>query len=86
MIDAGVLPILLILATDGPYTTSEMSRESARILANLSSRMAGRVVDVLGPRQVTKWLASVDFFKDDRLKLHASRAKECLKETLSLRK
>jgi hypothetical protein len=55
-----------------------MSRESARILANLSSRMAARVVDVLGSLAVSNWISSVDSLKDERLRLHASRAKEFL--------
>ena len=80
MIDAGVLPILLQLVKDGPYNTAEMRRESARILANLSARLAPRVVTVLGPRTLSIWLDKVDSFHDERLKLHACRAKESLKE------
>lgn len=83
MIDAGVLPALLTLATDGPYHTAEVSRESARILANLSSRMAARVVDALGPQATANWMASVDNLLDDRLKLHACRAKESLQSVVS---
>lgn len=78
MIDAGVLPALLALAADGPYHCAEVSRESARILANLSSRMATRVVHVLGPGAVMNWIGSVDMLRDERLKLHATRAKEFL--------
>lgn len=78
MIDAGVLPALLELATDGPYHSAEVSRESARILANLSSCLATRVVHVLGPGAVLNWIGSVDMLRDERLKLHASRAKEFL--------
>lgn len=78
MIDAGVLPALLALATDGPYQSAEVSRESARILANLSSCMATKVVHVLGPGAVLNWIGSVDLLRDERLKLHASRAKEFL--------
>lgn len=75
MIDAGILTALLTLAIDGPYETAEISRESARILANLSSSMAIRVVHVLGAQAVAVWLTSVDNFQDERLKLHACRAK-----------
>jgi hypothetical protein len=32
MIASGILPVLISLATDGPYHTLEISRESARIL------------------------------------------------------
>lgn len=86
MIDAGVLPALLTLATDGPYNSAEVSRESARILANLSSRMAARVVDVLGPQVTANWMASVDNLLDGRLKLHASRAKDSLQHVISIKK
>jgi hypothetical protein len=83
MIDAGVLPALLTLATDGPYNTAEISRESARILANLSSRMAARVIEVLGPRVAKNWMATVDCLVDERLKLHASRAKGYLQQEVT---
>lgn len=83
MIDAGVLPALLALATDGPYNTAEVSRESARILANLSTRMASRVVEVLGVRAAKEWMATVDCLVDERLKLHASRAKGFLQQFTS---
>jgi hypothetical protein len=78
IIDAGILPALIKHATDGPYHHSEMSRESARILANLSQRLASRVVAVLGTRTVANWIESVDMLSDEKLKLHASRAKESL--------
>lgn len=83
MIDAGVLPALLTLATDGPYNTAEVSRESARILANLSSRMAARVIEVLGPRVAKNWMATVDCLVDERLKLHACRAKGYLQQEVT---
>jgi hypothetical protein len=78
IIDAGILPVLLKQAKDGPYNLAEMSRESARILANLSSRMASRVIAVLGHHAVTNWINSVEDLNDERLRLHASRAKESL--------
>ena len=80
MIDAGILPILLQLVKDGPYNTAEMRRESARILANLSARLASRIVTVVGARTLSGFLDKVDKFQDERLKLHACRAKESLKE------
>ena len=78
MIDAGILPTLLQLVKDGPYNTAEMRREAARILANLSARLASRVVAVIGARTLSTWLEKVEFLSDERLRLHASRAKESL--------
>jgi hypothetical protein len=78
MIDAGILPVILNLVRDGPYKTIEMRRECARILANLSARLASRVVNVLGPRTLSNWLEKVDALRDERLKLHAHRARESL--------
>ena len=79
MIDAGILPEVLNLVKDGPYNTIEMRRECARILANLSARLASRIVAVVGPRTLSIWLEKVDSFRDERLRLHAVRAKESLK-------
>ncbi len=79
MIDAGILPVILNLVKDGNYKTIEMRRECARILANLSARLASRIVSVVGPRTLSLWLEKVDLFRDERLRLHAIRAKESLK-------
>ena len=83
MIDAGILPNLLLLAQDAPYHTAEMSRESARILANISRRLALRVVTVLGPKALSVWLDAVDHLKDDRLRLHCCQAKDYLIECVA---
>ena len=83
MIDAGILPVVLNLVKDGPYNTIEMRRECARILANLSVRLASRIVAVVGPRTLSTWLEKVDSFRDERLRLHAVRAKESLKVVTS---
>ena len=78
IIDAGALPALLAIAKDGPYDKAERSREAARILANISERVATRVVTILGPRTVSNWLDSIETFVDERLKLHAIRARDSL--------
>ena len=79
MIEAGILPTLLHYVKDGPYNTAEMRREAARILANLSARLAHSVVAAVGPRAMAIWLEKVDSFRDERLKLHAERARDALR-------
>jgi len=78
IIDAGVLPALLKFAADGPYTSAAMRRESARLLANLSDRLAARVVSVLGKQAVHQWMDSVDKLGDATLRVHAVRARNSL--------
>ena len=79
MIEAGILPTLLHYAKDGPYHTAETRREAARVLANLSARHAPKVLAAVDPRALCTWLDKVDSFHDERLKLHAERAREALK-------
>jgi hypothetical protein len=79
MIEAGILPTLLHYVKDGPYNTAETRREAARILANLSARHASNVLSAVCPRMLCTWLEKVDSFRDERLKLHAERARESLK-------
>lgn len=83
IIDAGVLPVLIGLATDGPYSSSGMRREGARLLANLSDRLAARVVAVLGRDSVCKWMAGVDNLTDARLRVHAMRARSSLQTVIA---
>jgi hypothetical protein len=63
MIASGVLPMLISLAIDGPYNILETSRESARILAVLTTRSAQKTVEELGYGAASTWMESVDFLK-----------------------
>lgn len=83
IIDAGVLPVLICLATDGPYSSAGMRREGARLLANLSDRLAARVVAVLGRDMVCKWMAGVDTLTDASLRVHALRARSSLQTVMT---
>jgi len=76
--DPALLNVLIQLAADGPYQSAELRRLAVYVLANLASRMPGRVVEALGHQSVSRWVSSVDCIVDPRLRLHATRAKESL--------
>lgn len=81
MRDEAFLQSLLPLCADGSYNTIEMRRECARLLANIScsgQEFARQVVTNAGAEQIQSWLESVDGLKDERLRLHADRAKMSL--------
>lgn len=78
IIDAGVLPALLMFITNGPYHTAVMGRESARILANLSDRLAARVIAAVGEKSLKCWMESVDSLNDAFVKQQAVRARGSL--------
>ena len=78
IIDAGVLPALLMFITNGPYHTAVMGRESARILANLSDRLAARVIVAVGEKSLKGWMESVDGLHDAFVKQQALRARGAL--------
>lgn len=88
LIDAGVLPVALALAADNSISSQsfdmrEVKREAARIIANLSARFGAKVVSSVGSEALTTWIDSVETIADERLKLHAERAKSLLSEVLA---
>lgn len=82
IIDNGVLPVLLQLAVDGGFQDLELHRLAVFILANVSTCLAERVVTSLGHHLITVWMSSVDGMRDERLKLHAARARSSLSSVL----
>ena len=76
LIDAGVLRVILEVVSNGSHDTAELRREGARTLANLSSRLAQRVVSAVGEQQLKSWLATVDDLSDERVRLHAMQARD----------
>ncbi len=79
LIDAGVLPVLLDAVTNGTHETAELRRESARALANLSSRLGARVVSAVGEQQLQAWFGTLEDLSDDRVRLHAMQARDALR-------
>mmetsp|Transcript_7183 Transcript_7183/g.10683 ORF Transcript_7183/g.10683 Transcript_7183/m.10683 type:complete len:416 (+) Transcript_7183:223-1470(+) len=76
--DRTFLSDLLELTRDGSYSCAEMRRECARMLANLSEAQATSIIDAVGVDQASNWVRTVDTMRDDRLRLHAERAKKFL--------
>jgi hypothetical protein len=86
--DDNFLKSLLSLCTDGTYDTIQMRRECARLLANITSSGgnsgASQVVNSAGLESVATWMRSVDDLKDERLRLHADRARDSLSTCISI--
>ncbi len=78
------VPFLLTTVADGPYHTAEMRRECARTLANLSISHGPKIVHTVNTTSLSSspslstWLQSVEEMRDERMKLHAERAKNHL--------
>jgi len=83
--DGAFLLQMLQLCSNGSFNTAEMRRECARLLANICSvrTNAMRVVQAVGEDDVTSWLHTVDGLVDERLRLHAERAKNALHTCLA---
>jgi hypothetical protein len=79
---------LLANSSDGNYNTIEMRRECARMLANISccgdESHAQQIVKGTGVNNVEAWLQSVDDLKDERLRMHADRARESLSRCIAI--
>jgi hypothetical protein len=69
------LSYLMTQITNGSYLTAEMRRECARTLANLCVGLAAKIVRNIGLPVTMKWMETVDSLSDERLKIHATRAK-----------
>ena len=76
---------LLQLCANGSHHTAEMRRECARLLANLCSARASamQLLQVVGRRDAALWMDSVDALSDERLRLHAERARHALHHCLA---
>lgn len=75
IVKSGILPELFLLVKDGPYYTAEMRRAGARILAQVSARLACEVASKVGREDLTRWMDTIDAINDDKLKLQANRAR-----------
>lgn len=82
--DADFLQQLLQLCRCGCHNTAEMRRECARMLANLCSSKpcAIKILQTLGENTICRWMDTVDGLSDERLRLHAQRAKDALSTCL----
>jgi hypothetical protein len=78
IIKEGYLPVLLSLAVDGPYHTAELRRCAVHILANICHDHTSEVVAAIGHKDVCCCMNLIDSLADDKLKVHAARAKESL--------
>lgn len=76
MLTGKALGHLFAMSVDGSFDTLEMRRESARTLANLCTKYASKVRSCSD--NVSSWIDSVEGIRDDRLRLHAGRAKVSL--------
>ena len=65
----------------GCHNTAEMRRECARLLANLCSAKscAMKLFESVGQDHVCSWMDTVDDLRDERLRVHAKRAKDALR-------
>jgi hypothetical protein len=83
IIEAGVLPVLLSLAVNGSYQSAELRRLAVYVLANVSSSLATRVVTELGKTELSTWSTTVESLADERLRIHAIRARDSLRTVLA---
>ncbi len=84
IVESGILPSLFGYCVDGPYLTSETRRACARLLANISARMAGRIVDKFDATFLNKWMQSVEAIDDSKIRLHANRAKSAIQRAVAV--
>lgn len=76
--------LLQLVCCNGCHNTVEMRRECARLLANLCSAQSSvvKLYQQVGQNDVGRWMDSVADMKDERLRLHAERAKQSFQHCL----
>lgn len=85
MLSSGIVKIVLDMTDNGPYQSAEIRREGVRILANLASRHSEKILTLTGDKVITSWFEKVENVQDDRLKIHASNAKEYLTMKMAIK-
>lgn len=81
--NSGVIPRLLTMIQDGSYLTAETRRGAARIVANICTRLAHRIINEIDRESLLKWLDSIADIQDKKLKIHAERAKSRISKLLT---
>ena len=85
MISSGILSVVFGMTENGPYQSTEIRREGVRILANLASRHSAQIVTFVGENAISTWFDKIENVHDDRLKIHASNAKEYFAMNMALK-
>jgi hypothetical protein len=73
-----LIPMLLGLCCDGTYHTAEVRVLGAYIFAILCNHYVAVVAACIGRDALETFIMSVDGLVDERVRLHASRARDCL--------
>ena len=82
LIDSGILPVLLSIASDNScgdkFDSRELRREAARIIANISARFGAEVVVAIGKQAMSSWVTAADDIADEKLRLQTRRARDAI--------
>jgi len=78
ILNAGVVPKLLEHARDGPFKTTAMRRESARVIANVASKKAAELLTTISPHQLSLWSSRISGLKDETIRDRSERAHQYL--------
>ena len=66
--DVNIFAILMSYASNGPYYTAKMRRESMRLLKNLADKYAPEIITNVGKNNVKLWMENVKGLTDLRMK------------------
>lgn len=82
IVESGILPTLFGFCVDNTYETSETRRACARVLANVSTRLASRIVNKMKSEVLEQWMQRIDTIEDSKIRLHANRAKTAIQRAV----
>ena len=78
IIDSRVISTLMDIATDGPYNTAMMRRESARAIANVAAKKASDIMATVDKEIFRTWSSNVSQLCDSTVRERSLRARSYL--------
>lgn len=80
---SGIIPYLMNMCSDGEYHSYDGRCASARILANVTSQNSAILSKEIDPTILRSWVQSVDTIQNQKIRIHAERAKLAFHDALS---
>lgn len=79
----GLVPYLFNMCNDGEYHSYDGRCASARILANITSQNNSLLSQQCDESILRSWMESIDAIQNQKIRIHAERAKEAFHHVLS---
>ena len=80
--EQGLLEIILNFCCDGPFQSAEIRRSAIFIFTSICTDFTSQVLKNLGKNNLYNFINNIDNINDEKIKVHAYRAKESLSRNI----